>query len=104
MAMKGLELPYGVESVIFGVSRSPMVAMFLFLRIGKEANLLSDWKYEVKIAAVGNITAGIDCHAVSGGQEHTCRGLGTSGGVPEASRDARSFKNQILMEITVHFG
>ena len=33
-----------------------------------------------------------------------CRDPGTGGGVPEASRDARSFKNQILMEITVHFG
>ena len=53
--------------------------MFLFLRIGKEANLLSDWKYEVKITAIGNITAGIDCHAVSGGQEHTCRDPGTGG-------------------------
>ena len=94
MAMKGLELPYGVESVIFGVSRSPMVAMFLFLRIGKEANLLSDWKYEVKIAAVGNVTAGIDYHAVSGGQEHTCRDPGTGGGVPETSRDARGSKNR----------
>ena len=73
-----------------------MVAMFLFLRIGKEANLLSDWKYEVKTTAVGNVTAGIDCHAVSGGQEHTCRDPATGGGVSEASRDARNFKNQIL--------
>ena len=76
-----------------------MVAMFLYLRIGKEANLLSDWKYEVKIAAVGNVTAGIDCHAVagnvSGGQEHTCRDPGTGGGVPEASRDARGSKNRL---------
>ena len=94
MAMQGLELPYGVERVIFGVSRSPMVAMFLFLRIGKEANLLSDWKYEVKIAAVGNVTAGIDCHAVSGGQEYPCRRLGTGGGVPEANRYARVSKTR----------
>ena len=71
-----------------------MVAMFLFLRSGKEANLLSDWKYEVKIAAVGNVMAGIDCHAVSGGQEHTCCGLGTDGDVPEASRNARGSKNR----------
>ena len=46
----------------------------------------------------------VDGHAVPKGQQWPCRDPGTDGGVPEASRDARSFKNQILMEITVHFG
>ena len=57
---------------------------------------LLPFKNGVKIAS-------IDDHAVPKGREWPCRDPGTGGGVPEASRDARSFKNQILMEITVHF-
>ena len=58
----------------------------------------------VKIAAVGDVTAGIDCHAVPEGQQCPCRGPGTGGGVAEASRDARDSKNRFRKEITVHFG
>ena len=58
----------------------------------------------MKIAAVADVTAGIDCHAVPEGQQCPCRGPGTGGGVAEASRDARDSKNRFLMEITVHFG
>ena len=64
---------------------------------------LLPFKNGAEIAAV-EWAASIDGHAVLKGQEWPCRDPGTGGGVPEASRDARSFKNQIMMEITVHFG
>ena len=57
---------------------------------------LLTFKNGVEIAAVEGGAASIDGHAVPKGQEWPCRDPGTGGGVPEASRNARSFKNQKL--------
>ena len=89
----------GMLGVIFFVP-----ALRSSLLLYSQGFALLTFKNGVEIAAVEGVAAHIDGHAVPKGQEGPCRGPGTGGGVPEAGRDARRFKNQILMEITVHFG